>query len=212
MRTQGGLCSHHALPFRRSLAGREKGSDPERHVRQPLESERESLSAEVTLINGPHPWLWASYKEPEETAGAFVLSHRIMSEPPGSEERVRWKGGSLFARDINRYWKVSPLTKQNIIKQKSQTHTYIVLFLKDITTSICHRHNKQHSLSYTQSFSSNWLLTSMFLILDEFLRKILSVYVPFFFFLWRHYVTFLNFTGKSVMEMKLGTTIKSFIL
>lgn len=57
MRTQGGLCCHHALPFRRSLAGREKGSDPERHVQQPLESERESLSAEVTLINGPHPWL-----------------------------------------------------------------------------------------------------------------------------------------------------------
>ena len=188
----------------------EKGSDPERRVRQPLESERESLSAEVTLINGPHPWLWASYKETEETAGAFMLSHWIMSEPPGSGERVRWKGGSLFARDINRYWKVSPLTKQNIIKQKSQTHTYIILFLKDITTSICHRH-KQHRLSYIQSFSSNWLLTPMFLILDEFVRKILNVYVHFF-CVWRHYVTFLNFSGKSVIETKLGTIIKSFIL
>lgn len=133
-----------------------------------------------------------------------------MSEPPGSGERVRWKGGSLFARDINRYWKVSPLTKQNIIKQKSQTHTYIILFLKDITTSICHRH-KQHRLSYIQSFSSNWLLTPMFLILDEFVRKILNVYVHFF-CVWRHYVTFLNFSGKSVIETKLGTIIKSFIL
>lgn len=58
--TQGGLCCHHALPFRYSFTRRKKWRDPERHVWQALECGRESFSAEVMLINGPYLWLWAS--------------------------------------------------------------------------------------------------------------------------------------------------------
>lgn len=57
--TQRWLGCHHAFSFRCHLAGRKKWGDSERHVwLTAFRQGEESLRAEVTLINGPHPWLW----------------------------------------------------------------------------------------------------------------------------------------------------------
>lgn len=88
-------------------------------------------------------------RHPEERAEPPVLSHQKISEPPGSEDRVR--------RRLSRYqsWKSEMLSVKNKTKAPPHTHTHLHCacsegyFHKDLPQT----HEPAHMRNYTAPFS-----------------------------------------------------------